>query len=483
MTNLSIKILLATFLFFNSGTAQELRVHESARYLEYETGEPFLWIGDTAWDLFHDLDREEATYYLENRAEKKFTVIQAVVLAENNGLRKPNAYGEVPLINLDPTTPNENYFEHVDFIVNKAEELGLYIGMLPTWGDKVFSNNPGAGPIVFNKDNAAVYGEFLGNRYKDKPIIWILGGDRNPANEEVEQIWEAMALGLRKGDGGNHLITYHPRGGSSSSRFFHEKEWLDFNMYQSGHGGRFSNVYRYARSELKKEPPKPFVDGEPGYEDIPIAFWEFVDFSKQSEQRVPKGVLNEDLLIQDESHFEKGFLTDYDVRVSAYWNFLSGAAGYTYGNNAVWQIFRKKGEVAIPALYDWKESLDRPGADDMKHLAKLFSKRPHHTLMPGKWMIVGEDHSGGSHVQAAMDKDRKYVLYYLAVGQPMALRTSFFEKGINAYWFNPRNGEITEIKDFITQGGISGFRPPTWDIGNDWVLVIDNKNAKLPKLE
>src|SRR5690606_18270174 len=101
----------------------------------------------TAWELFHKLNREEATEYLENRKSKGFTVIQAVVLAENNGLRTPNSYGEVPLIVLDPTKPNEKYFEHVDFVVNKAEELGLVIGMLPTWGDKIFSENPGAGPI------------------------------------------------------------------------------------------------------------------------------------------------------------------------------------------------------------------------------------------------------------------------------------------------------------------------------------------------
>src|SRR5207253_9567992 len=99
-------------------------------------------LGDTAWELFHRLDRDEATRYLENRAAKGFTVIQAVLLAELDGLHDPNAYGYLPLIGDDPTKPDiregpaNDYWDHVDFIENKAEDLGLVIGMLPTWGDK-----------------------------------------------------------------------------------------------------------------------------------------------------------------------------------------------------------------------------------------------------------------------------------------------------------------------------------------------------------
>ena len=49
----------------------------------------FFWLGDTAWELFHRLNREEADKYLKNRAEG-FTVIQAVAMAEFDGLTEPN---------------------------------------------------------------------------------------------------------------------------------------------------------------------------------------------------------------------------------------------------------------------------------------------------------------------------------------------------------------------------------------------------------
>src|SRR3546814_11906017 len=93
----SIFLLVLMCVFPIIGLAQQLKVSENGHFLEYQNGDPFFWLGDTAWELFHRLDRKEAALYLENRAEKGFTVIQAVVLAEFDGLNTPNAYGVTPL--------------------------------------------------------------------------------------------------------------------------------------------------------------------------------------------------------------------------------------------------------------------------------------------------------------------------------------------------------------------------------------------------
>jgi hypothetical protein len=89
----------------------KLRISNDSRYLQYENGEPFFYLGDTAWELFHRLTRDEADLYLQTRAQQGFNVIQAVVLAELDGLRVPNREGHLPLIDNDPTQPNETYFE------------------------------------------------------------------------------------------------------------------------------------------------------------------------------------------------------------------------------------------------------------------------------------------------------------------------------------------------------------------------------------
>ena len=468
----SVICTLTLVCIFSLNTfSQQLRVHESQRYLETAEGKPFLWIGDTAWELFHKLNRKEATEYLENRAAKGFSVIQAEVLAENDGLRTPNPYGDVPLNDLDPAQPNEAYFEHVDFIVNKAEELGLVIGMLPTWGDKIESANPGAGPIVFDVDNAFTFGEFLGERYKDKPIVWILGGDRNVLNKRVYQIWDSMARGIQKGDEGKNLMSYHPRGDSHSAYFFHHADWLDFNMYQSGHDERFNDVYKFTHALPKYQPRKPFLDGEPAYEDIAVRFWEHMDFSKSSAERVSEGVLTEEGLIQNRSHFEDGFFTDYDIRVHAYWNFLGGACGYTYGNNAIWQMFKKGGNIAIPALYDWRESMDRPGAFDMMHVRELLEDKLG-KLIPDQSIVYGINRKGENYIVAAGSTDNSFALVYLAKGQPVQVVMDKLDGRITASWFNPRNGYKKKIGNFRNEG-IEDFTPPSSGEGNDWVLILE----------
>lgn len=467
MKNLLLTVLL--LLYFASVNSQHMIISDNGRYIQNFDETPFLWIGDTAWELFHKLNREEATYYLKKRAEQGFTIIQAVVLAEMSGIKKPNAYGDLALINKDASRPNEKYFEHVDFIVKKANELGMVIGMLPTWGDKIYSENPSGGPIIFNTQNAKEFGVFLGKRYKSDQIVWILGGDRNPANEEVKNIWRAMAEGLAIGDEDQHLMTYHPRGGSSSSTFWHNEDWLDFNCFQSGHARRFNHVYQWAENDRTLNPAKPTLDGEPAYEAIPVKFWEYCDWS--TPLRVPQNVLNSDRLIIDKSYFKEGYFSDYDVRVHAYWDFLSGACGYTYGNNAVWQMFEKGGDLAIPCLDDWKKSLDHRGAQQIIYLQKIFRKYSLDHLVPDQSIIASVNSQGEDHIRAARAENYEWILIYIAKGQPVNVNLGKLgKKRFKAKWFKPSTGittdigRVTEFKEFI---------PPTLGLGNDWLLIFE----------
>lgn len=471
-----VLIGLFTVCVFNLSlgvAAQVLQVGASGRHLRYEDGKPFLYLGDTAWELFHRLDREDADHYLKSRAEGGFTVIQAVILAELDGLRTPNAYGALPLEVLDPTRPNEDYFQHVDYVVDKAKELGLFMALLPTWGDKVHSANPGAGPVIFNPDNAYRYGLFLGKRYRDKPVVWILGGDRNVAGDEVLEIWRSMARGLKEGSGRKQLISYHPRGSAQSSWWFHNEDWLDFNMYQSGHETKMSPVYHYARRHRMIRPVKPFVDGEPGYEDIPVRFWELIDWSRPPMQRVPEGVLSSEGSLVRKEYFQYGFISDHDVRVTAYWNLLAGAAGYTYGNNAVWQMWEPGRAFSIPCLTDWKQALERPGSKDIRHIRDLFESRDFSQLVPDQSLVYGENRDGPDHIRSALARDGSYAVIYLARGQAVRIYLPKLNaERVKAWWYDPRTGE-TRLEGLHSSDRIATFRPPRGSGENDWVLVLE----------
>src|SRR4051812_29354534 len=365
MIRLPRSLLLPTvaLVFFvaapRSAAAPKLKVSDNRRFIVKEDGTPFFYLGDTAWELFHRLNREEAERYLKNRAEKQFTVIQAVVLAELDGLNDPNPYGQKALTGNDPTKPNEAYFKHVDFIVNKAEELGLFVGMLPTWGSN-WHKPVGQGGI-FTTDNAGTYGEFLGKRYRDKPIIWILGGDRPVENDAHRAILRALAEGLRRGDGGSHLITFHPPGGNGSSSWLHDEPWLDFNMRQNGHVPEFTGRYDKTRADYDRtDPVKPVIDGEPIYEDHPVSF----------------------------KAKELGHSVAADVRRPLYWDLFGGACGHTYGHHSVWQMYAKGRKPINGPLMPWTEAIDQPGAAQMRHGRRLIESRPILTRIPDDTIIV-----------------------------------------------------------------------------------------------
>jgi uncharacterized phage-associated protein len=434
-----------------------LKVSDNRRFLVTERGEPFFWLGDTAWELFHRLNREEAEIYLKNRAERRFTVIQAVVLAELDGLNDPNPYGHTPLEQNDPTQPNEDYFKHADWIVAKANSLGLYIGMLPTWGDK-WNKKWGAGPELFTPDNADAYGEWLGRRYKNAGVIWILGGDRPVENDTHREIIRRMALGLQKGDGGVHLHTFHPTGGSGSAQYFHDSAWLDFNMRQNGHVPEFTGRYDQTRVDYNRVPIKPVLDGEPIYEDHPVSF----DANKL------------------------GHSIAADVRRPLYWDMFGGACGHTYGHHSAWQMWSPARKPVNHPLMPWFEAIKQPGAAQMQHARALLESRPFLTRIPDDEVLVATSiptampGSGRYHFAATRDANGSYALVYAPVGRSFKVRMDKLTGAkVKAWWFNPRNGKATTIGNFANKGERE-FTPPDTGEMLDWVLVLDDETKKFP---
>ena len=444
--NLSLLIIFCTLNL----NAQRLEVSENHRFLITEDGDPFFWLADTAWELFHRCDRGEVDMYLETRARQGFNVVQAVALAEIDGLNTPNPYGESPLIGNNPETPNSKYFEHVDYVISKANELGIYIALLPTWGDKVFTDSWGKGPEVFNINNARVYGEWIGNRYKDRDnIIWVIGGDRKPrkGTDDVE-IWRAMAEGIVNATGGydKALMTYHPqpqeKGGSST--WFHSDDWLDFNMHQTGHCAN-RGTYKHIEHDYNLEPTKPVLDGEPLYEDHPNCF----------------------------NARELGHSVPQDIRRIMYWNVFAGALGQTYGCHDVWQMYKEGRDPINQPLRPWSVALNLPMANQVKHLKNLMLSRPFLTRIPDQTMIKDSQEDNNDFVIATRDSKGSYAMIYFPTGKSTTLDlTSLNGSSFNTWWYDPRTGASFEGRDIENSEKIR-IQPPSEGPGNDWVFVID----------
>jgi hypothetical protein len=424
-----------------------LVVSENKRFLMFSDGTPFFYLGDTGWELFHRLSYAEAEKYLENRRQKGFTVIQAVILAELDGLNIPNRNGDRPLINNDPLRPNEAYFAFVDSVIRLAERKGIFIGLLPTWGDKVDKSTWGTGPLIFNPDNAMAYGKYLGKRYKDfQNIIWINGGDRPGGTNAAGTgsnfpVWDALGKGIKAVDP-NHLMTYHPWGENSSSEWFHECAWLDFNMAQTGHGQRSYAIYRMIREDYERIPVKPCMDGEPRYEDHPINW-------------------RPDSL---------GWFNEMHVRQAAYWNLFTGSHGHTYGCHPIWQMAAPGREFVGYARHYWYDVLDLPGACQMLNVRRLMESRPMMSRIPFSEIILNQ---GDEYNQIVATKGDGYIMVYTPLGDEIILYGNMLPAtSYKAWWFDPRSGK-SQFAGNMEKKPVLHFMSPSRGPGFDWILVLD----------
>ena len=439
----------------------KLKVSENRRFLVTEDGAPFFWLGDTAWELFHRLDKEETLVYLDNRQKLGFNVVQAVVVAELDGKTRPSAEGFLPF-GSDPKEPKpvevegdyNDYWDRVDFVVREANRRGIYVAMLPTWGRYWHDES------FFNSSNAGDYGEWLGKRYKDAGVIWILGGDRHIDNDEQRKTLEEMAAGLRRGDGGAHLISFHPGGGRGSSEYWRESDWLDFHMRQNGHNLDF-NSYKKTCDDYNLEPTKPVIDGEPVYEDHPVSF-------------------NPDNL---------GHTTAFDVRKPLYWDVFNGAFGHTYGCHEIWQMFDPDDEAQYPVnrpLKCWRDGINCPGAAQMQYCKKLIESRPFLSRVPDIDLIVPDEvyssvpGAGTRRFAATCDQEGTYALIYFPIGRAATIDVGRLNaKTLRAWWYDPRNGSWQTIGEFANEGKKT-FTPPTMGEDLDMILVIDDASKNYP---
>lgn len=429
-----------------------LRVAADGHHLEHVDGSSFLYLADTAWTLMNRTTAEEADLYLANRAAKGFTVIQAVVLAPEGGVEKPNSNGDLPLVGGDLSRPNEAYFRHVDHVLARAGELGLTVGLLPSWGH-YWKRKPkdGSAPL-FTPDKTRAFGVYLGQRYKESALIWILGGDQDVSSPGERAVLDALAAGLREGDGGAHLIAYHPRGPGQSSDSLADAPWLDLHLSQTSHGGRDHDTGLFAEHDYALKPAKPTLDAESRYECMPVGFY-FIEASRLDR------------------------FDDYDVRQAAYWSLFAGACGHTYGNNNVWQLWQPGREAALWANIPWKQSLDTPGAFQMGLLRRLFESHPFGNLVPDTNLVVDAPRNGGAKVRALMARDRSYAYVYSPRGEPFTVNKGLFPaRRMREIWFDPRYGcsyvvHTTDSHSFQT------FTPPTNGRGQDWILILEDASA------
>ncbi|MBC7947384.1 MAG: glycoside hydrolase family 140 protein [Chitinophagaceae bacterium] len=458
-----VAFLISTSLAVSQDRVSPLRISSNGRFFQTTEGKPFFWLGDTGWLLFVKCSREDAIHYLETRKRQGFNVVQVMVLHDMNNTK--NVYGDYALTNENVSKPvvtpgssfedsiAYDYWDHVDFIVDEAAKRGIFMALVPVWGSNVKGGKVTA-------PEAEVYATFLASRYKNKRnIIWLNGGDVR--GTEGLEVWKVIGASLKKNDP-NHLVTYHPRGRTSSSDWFHKEAWLDFNMFQSGHKNYAQDTvstetyhygednWKYVNVDYQLKPAKPTMDGEPSYENIPHGLHDSLQ---------PRW-------------------NDADLRRYAYWSVFAGGAGFTYGENATMQ-FNNKGDwtANYGVTMNWKEALKSPGAEQMIFLKKLLLSKSYFDRVPAQDLVIN---NGKKYERVAATRGKDFAMFYVYNGRDFQLRTEKLGFGlIDVYWFNPRTG-TTRAMYKARRSDLKSFNPPgKKQDGNDWVLIIERSNTRM----
>ena len=456
--NYIISFFLLLFGYGALAQTRQLRISDNHRFFVNEKGEPFFWLGDTGWLLFSKLTRQEAEKYLEDRRKKGFNVIQVMVLHTVSAV---NVYGDSALTNLNVASPlvtpgrrssdanQYDYWDHIDYVVDLAAKKNIFMAMVPVWGSNVKSG-------WVKKADAEKYAAWLAARFKNKwNIVWLNGGDIRGTDSTAT--WKLMGETLKSNDPG-HLVTFHPFGRTSSSDFFHEEPWLDFNMFQSGHRSydldtslsehRYGpDNYKFLEVDYQLSPTKPSIDGEPSYELIPYGLHDTT----------------------------KPYWQAADMRRYAYWAVFAGGAGHTYGHNSIMQMHKPadKGSAYGSKKY-WYQALNDEGARQMRYVKQLMLSKPYFERIPDQSLIAGEQKEKYGYLAAT--RGRNYAFIYDYTGRTFEVNMGKISGSkVKASWYSPKDGSRKTIGSFANSGVLKFDPPGVEKEGNDWVLVLESQ--------
>ena len=432
------------------GTGQFITLSPDGTHLVDANGKPVFLTGDSPQLIFTEISDADIDTYLADRATRGFNVIWGIMVDNVFSSNPPHDFaGNVPFDGPDFTNFDPAYWAHVDTVINKAGALGITVIAMPGF----VGNNASNGYFAsFNSASSATmnaYGQFLGNRYKNFPnIIWVFGGDADPAQTTIYQNLNTLAAAVAASDP-NHLATLEAcRASCSGAADLSSLEalpgppsWLKLNWVYNDQ----ATVIQGCQAAFSATPTfLPPLMGEDWYE------------------------------------LEHG-LTSFQVREEGYWEILSGCyLGRIFGNDSIW-TFDSPNFVETPAT--WQSQLGSVGSVGQALMGQLFRSREHWKLQPdvSHKVVTAGFGSGSTITTTSVTSDGQSIIAYVPNGNSTTLTVDMTKiisgNGLaSCWWFNPSTGQATQIGNFATSGS-QNFTAPD---GNDWVLVIDAASANLP---
>lgn len=443
MYSKSINIIgLILFMSATAVSANEvgwpLRISIQGKYLEDQNGTPFLIVGDTAWSLAGELDETEVITYLNDRQAKGFSAIIVSVIESSFSSNPPYNYDSAHPFTSgsnDWSIRNEEYWTHIDFILNEAKIRNIVVFLLPAYIGYQCGSEGWAQSILSHTTSAMTdYGEFLGNRYKDQGnIIWMHGGDTDCDVCSICNHVTAIYSGIATYDK-SHLHTAHSE--SSRSAMDDYNSISDINTAYS-YGSPDTEI----QAEYSRYGAKPLV---------------FIEGLYENEHSSTIGTLQSQAM-------------------TAY---LGGAlVGQFFGNCPIWPF-------GVPSslcqLTNWEENLDSNGSKSVGHIGQLMRSRKWYDLVPDYSNNVVTNSKGAGleyHATAKTTTGETIMVWCPNTNQVTVDMSKIIDAGslAKSWWYDPDDNYATLV-GIYQNSAEQTFTPPS----DRLVLIIDSNSAALP---
>ncbi len=422
-----------------------VKVARDGRHLIHDDLTPFFWAGDTAWNGALLSTPEGWVYYLRTRREQGFSAVQWVA-TQWRAAPTGDLEGKLAFTGTDKIEPNREFFDRLDRKAAQLARAGLLNVPVLLW-----AIGSGADPKVnpgfsLPEDQAIKLARYMVARWQALPVVWILPGDADYRGDKAER-WKRIGRGVF-GDIHHAPTMLHPGGQHWNLPEFQNEDWLDIIGYQSGHGDGDA-TWRWIQDgpparDWKREPPRPFINLEPPYENI-LAY----------QSKKPHSPEN--------------------VRQAMYWSLLNGpTAGVSYGGHGVWGW---DDGSKPPTDHDgsgtplpWREALKMPAADQMRHLNAFFTSIEFWKLRPAPEMLAKQPgaESAARFVAIARSEEGEFAVAYVPSDRAIEVKLKELPPRPQITWINPRDGTRSPAVGVVSD---TSLQLPTPAAG-DWLLHI-----------
>lgn len=422
-------------------------VARSRRHFAHADGTPWFWLADTAWNGALLATREEWEEYLEARKRQRFTAIQVVTTQWRGAMGDGQGRAAFQWVN-GKLSVDPEFFRRMDERIAAINRHGMVAVPVILWAlTGPTKESPGES---LSSEDCILLASYIRARYHSYHVLWFLGGDGDYRGEKAEK-WRQIGRAVFPSDLDKKPATLHPRGLQDPWPGLKDEPWLDFLVYQSGHGAN-ADKWRWIAGQgmaagAKLEPVRPVLDSEPNYEG---------HSAYRTQIRINDG----------------------QVRRAVYMGLLAAPpAGVTYGAHGIWPWTR---EPAQPVNHrgsgkgdHWRDCLRYPGGQQMKIVRDHFDRIDWPSLRPAQELVPNQtvDAEFSNYVAAARTEAGDSALVYTPKHQTLVLDLTSFKDSLSATWLNPRDGQALPAGRQAPRSGVR-LTPPA---DGDWLLLLANR--------